>query len=125
MILEKCPSTLGLTDDVIVYGKTKEEHDRNRHNLMKISHVEGLTFNNEKCIIDQKQIYFFGAICDKNGVRPDPKKAEKIKMLPSLKSITDLQRVLGINTYMTPFVLDLSDLTSPVRDLLKKNWSAG
>ena len=29
MILEKCPDTLGLIDDVIVDGKTKEEHDQN------------------------------------------------------------------------------------------------
>ena len=27
MILEKCSGTIGLIDDVIVYGKTKEEHD--------------------------------------------------------------------------------------------------
>ena len=35
-ILEKCPGTIGLIDDVSVYGKTKEEHDRNLHNLMRI-----------------------------------------------------------------------------------------
>ena len=37
MILEKYTSTSGLIDDVIVYGKIKEEHDRYLHNLMKIS----------------------------------------------------------------------------------------
>ena len=49
MILRKCPGTFGIIDDVIVYGKTKEEHDRNLHNLMK---VEGFRFNSEKCAIN-------------------------------------------------------------------------
>lgn len=120
VILEECPGTLGLIDDVIVYGKTKE-HDRNLHNLMKIAQVEGLWFNSEKFTIDQKQIHFLGAIYHKNGVRPDPKQVEEIKMLPSPKSIADLQRVLRIITYMAPFIPHLSDLTSPMRDLLKTN----
>ena len=32
IILEKCSGTIGLIDDIIVYGKTKEEHDSNLHN---------------------------------------------------------------------------------------------
>ena len=51
MILEKCPGTIGLIDDVIVYGKTKEEHDSNLHNLMRIVQTERLCFNSEKCTI--------------------------------------------------------------------------
>ena len=58
MILEKCFGTIGLIDDVNVYGKKKEEHDSNLHNLMRIARTEGLCFNSEKCVIDQKQIHF-------------------------------------------------------------------
>ena len=43
MILERCPGKFGLTDDVIVYGKIKEEHVRNFLNLMKIVQAEGLS----------------------------------------------------------------------------------
>ena len=55
MILEKCPGIIGLIDDVIFYGKTKEEHDSNLHNLMRIARTEGLCFNSEKCVTDQKR----------------------------------------------------------------------
>ena len=128
MILEKCPGTIGLIDDVIVYGKMKEEHDSNLHNLMRIVWTKGLCFNSEKCMIDQKQIHFFGAINDKNGIRPDPSKVEAIKQLPSPTNITDLQKVLGIITYLAPFILHLSNLTATMRDLQKKKseyqWTA-
>ena len=59
LILEKCPGTIGPIDDVIVYGKMKEEHARNLYNLMRIAQTEGLCFNSEKCMIDQKRIYFW------------------------------------------------------------------
>lgn len=44
-------------------------------------------------------------------------------MLPSPKSMTDLQRVLGIITYMALSILHLSDLTSPTRSTKKKKQS--
>ena len=55
MILEKCPGTTGPIDVVIVYWKTKEEHDSNQHNLMRIARTEGLCFNSERCVRDKKK----------------------------------------------------------------------
>ena len=127
-ILEKCPGTIGLIDDVILYGKTKEEHDNNLHNLMKIAQTEGLCFNSENCAIDEKQIHYFGAIYNKNSIRPDSSEVKAIKQLPSPTNITDLQKVLRIITYLATFIPHLSDLTAPTRDLLKKEseyqWTA-
>ena len=120
MILEKCPGTIGLIDDV--YRKTKEEHDSNLRNLMRIARTEGLCFNSEKCVIDKKKKInkFLCAIYDKNGIRPDPNKVEAMKQLPRPTNITDLQKVLGIITYLAPFIPHRSDLTAPITDLLKK-----
>ena len=33
-IRERCPGTIGIADDVAIFGQTKEEHDKNLHNLM-------------------------------------------------------------------------------------------
>ena len=38
---QKMNMILELIDDVIVYGKTKEEHDQNLHNLMKWHKLKG------------------------------------------------------------------------------------
>ena len=53
-MLEKYPGTIGIADDVIVYGKDEEEHDRNLHNLMKVAKTNGLVFNSKKCYIKAK-----------------------------------------------------------------------
>ena len=95
---------------------------------MRIARTEGLCFNSEKCVIDQKQIHYFGAIYDKNLITSDPSKVEAIKQLLCPTNITDLQKVLGIITYLAPFIPHLSDLTAPMRDILKKEseyqWTA-
>ena len=102
MIIRECTGALALIDDVIIHRKTKEEHDLNLQKLMETVQTAGLTFNSNKCAI--KQVRFFGAIFDKNRIHPDLQKVEEIKSLPSLANITELQKVLGIITYMAPFI---------------------
>ena len=50
-ILEQCPGTIGIADDVAVFGQTEEEHEQNLHNLMQVAAKSGLVFNSKKCII--------------------------------------------------------------------------
>lgn len=127
-ILEKCRGAIGIADDVVVYGKDEKEHDDNLHHLMKVAKDHGLIFNSKKCSIKTKSINFFGAVYDQDGVHPDPKKVEDIKSLQSPMNETELQHILGIMTYMSPFIPRLSEHTASMRDLLKKgnefNWTS-
>ena len=52
-ILEKCPGTISIADDVGVFGKTEAEHDKHLHNLMIVALQHGLVFNIDKCDIKQ------------------------------------------------------------------------
>ena len=45
IILESCPGTLGIADDVAVFGRTEIERDANLHNVMIVSRQHGLLFN--------------------------------------------------------------------------------
>lgn len=121
MILEKCPGTLRLLNDVDVYGKTRAEYNQNLQNLMKTAQTEGLYFNSDKYTINQKKIDFFGVIYNKNGVWLDSRNIAEIRSLPSPTNSTELQKVLGIITYMAQYIPKLSDITSPLRELLRKD----
>ena len=120
-ILAECPGTLGISDDTVVYGKSEEDHDRNLKNIMNKAREHGLVFNYEKCQIKSKEISFFGMIYSASGVRPDPKKCEDIKNLPSPKNVTELQQFLGMVQYMSPFIPKLADNTAALRNLTKKD----
>ncbi|XP_015779930.1 PREDICTED: uncharacterized protein K02A2.6-like [Acropora digitifera] len=53
-ILEKCPGTVGIADNIAVHGTTEEEHDSNLYNLMLVVQEHGLVFNLEKCMIKER-----------------------------------------------------------------------
>ena len=46
MIIGECTGALTLIDDVIIHGKTKEEHDLNLRKLMETARTAGLTVTN-------------------------------------------------------------------------------
>ena len=119
-ILEKCPGTVSIADDIVVCGKTEAEHDWNLHNLMEVAKRHGLVFNSEKCELKVPQIKFFGMMYDKDGVHPDPVKVKDIKQRCSPESKTELQEFLGMVTYMSPFIPKLAEHTASLRSLLKK-----
>ena len=120
MIIENCPGTLGIADDIAVFGKNEEEHDANLHHLMTRAREGGLIFNKEKCTIKQTSIHFFGLIFNETGAKPDPARLDAIRDMKSPTNKTQLQEFLGIATYMSPFVPNLSTHAAPLRDLLKK-----
>ena len=119
-ILEQCPGTIGIADDEAVFGRTKEEHDQNLHNLMQVAAKSGLVFNSKKCIIKAPRIHFFGMVYDADGAHPDPKRVEDIKALPPPSNEAELQQFLGIVTYMSPFIPHMPQHTAILRDLFKK-----
>ena len=120
-LLEDLPGVVGITDDVCVYGKDEEEHDRNLKALMDRAKETGLVFNSDKCTIKQPEISFFGNIYSKDGIRPDPAKVHDIQNMPVPQDKEYLQRFLGMMTYLATFIPNFSEESQPLRDLLKKN----
>lgn len=120
-VIEKCPGVIGISDDVVVYGIDDADHDHNLHNLMEVARQHGLVFNLDKCLIKAHQITFYGTVYDKFGARPDPKKVETIKAIQEPKDASELQTFMGLATYMSNFIPNLSALSEPLRRLLKKD----
>ena len=56
-----------------------------------------------------------------DGVKPDPTKVEAITQMPLPKSKANLQRFMGIVNYVGKFIPNLSQITPPLRQLLKKD----
>ena len=127
-ILEGLDGIIAIHDDVTVYGKDEEDHDRALYNLMQTAAKEGLVFNSTKCFIKQPTIAFFGTTFGPDGMSPDPEKIQGILDLPAPTDRTQLQSFLGMVNYMQPFIPHLSHHTTPLRALLQKeavfDWTA-
>ena len=120
-VLEGCEGAVCIADDIVICGRTIEEHDRNLLNFMQVAAQRGLTLNSSKCHIKQTSINFFGNQYSKDGLKPDPQKVADLRAMPTPSNKSELQHFLGFLTYLSPFIKDFSSKTSMLRDLLKKD----
>ena len=77
-ILGDIEGVVCLIDDILVHGRTQEEHDERLLRVLCRLQKEGLTLNRDKCQFSQKQVPFLGQVVDESGIRPDPEKVTAI-----------------------------------------------
>ncbi|PIO61562.1 hypothetical protein TELCIR_16908 [Teladorsagia circumcincta] len=106
-------------DDVIVVGRTAEEHEKNLHAVFERIAEGELHVRLEKCHFTSSRIDYLGL--DKHGRRPDPKKIDVIKQMPSTKDLPQLQSFLGLLSHYGSFVKEVRRLRAPLDALLAKN----
>ena len=113
-------------DDILIHGRTQEEHDERLSQVLRRIENSGLKLNQDKCHFNKSKVSFFGHTISAEGIRPDPKKVTAITKLEAPKNVTELKRILGMINYLGRFTKDLSVAIKPMTDLLKKdvqwNW---
>lgn len=120
-ILSGTTGTVSMIDDVLVFGKNQEEHDRNLTHALRRIERAGLTLNSDKCEFSKSSISFLGQVINGSGIHPDPQKVAAIKKIPAPKTVSELRRVLGMTNQLSKFIPHLADKTKALRDLLHKN----
>ena len=126
-ILKGLEGVLCQMDDVIVFGRTTEEHDKRLKLALKQIEEAGATLNRDKCSFGQSKIKFLGHIIHKDGTSADPDKTRAISEMKTPSSVTELRRFLGTVNHLSKFSPNLATLTQPLRQLLGKNnqWEWG
>ncbi|KAL1279523.1 hypothetical protein QQF64_026196 [Cirrhinus molitorella] len=61
-------------DDILVYGRTHEEHDHRLDEVLKAIHASGLKLKKEKCNFGQKKLGFVGHCFSQEVISPNPEK---------------------------------------------------
>ena len=116
-----------MMDDILVHGRTQEEHDERLRQVLQRLNDLGMTLNAEKCMFSQSRVKFLGHIVDSQGIRPDPDKKEAINRFTTPTSVTEVRRFLGMVNQLSKFSPNLSETTRPLRELLVKEnaWFGG
>ncbi|XP_059061669.1 uncharacterized protein K02A2.6-like [Achroia grisella] len=108
-------------DDLLIWGKTREEHDSRLREVIRRAKENGVKFNKEKCLFGSKQVTFLGHIFSASGMQPDNNRVKAILDIPTPIDRKELERFLGVTNYLSRFIPNYSDIASPLRELLKKN----
>lgn len=108
-----------ISDDIIIFGKTEEEHDAALRKVFEVVKAKNLTFGLEKCQFD-KQLEFFGYVFSADGISPSPSKVNAVKETPVPTNPSEIRSFLGMIQYCGRFIPDLATVSAPLRMLTKK-----
>lgn len=109
----------GIVDDIVVFGKTKEEHDCNLRAMLTRTRERGLKLNPDKCCICVTEVSFFGHKLTANGLKPDPFKLRAIRDMQPPENETELETFLGMVNYLARFAPNLAEMSAPLRHSLR------
>ena len=115
------PGVTGIADDMIVYGRTEEEHDRNLILFLEITRSNGLVLNKKKLQFKQKEVSFFGHRWSPTGISPDPKKIDSILRMEFPQDKETMHSFLSLVNFLNRYTPRLAELCAPLRKLILKD----
>lgn len=106
-------------DDILIWGETKELHDSRLRLVLERARAKNFKLNKAKCKVGLSEIKYLGHIFSKDGLKPDQSKVEAIIQMPTPECKKDVERFLGMVTYLAKFVPNMSQNTEPLRRLTR------
>jgi len=91
-------------DDILVTGRTREEHTRNLYNVLDRLRQAGLRLKRSKCMFFQKSLEYLGHVISKEGIRPTDERVKSVLEAPAPQNKQQLQSFLGLMTYNAKFL---------------------
>ena len=119
--LEGLHGVCAIVDDILVYDKTRGEHDKNLREVLKRCLEKGIKFNEDKLEVAVTEMQYFGYFFTSSGLKPDPSKVSAIVNMEPPKNKAELETLLGMVNYLSKFAPNLLQVTSPMRQQLTKN----
>ena len=113
-------SCLVYIDDIIIFGKTFDQHLHNLQQVLDRLRQAGLKLQPSKCQFLQHEVIFLGHVVSQNGVAPDPEKTSKVAQWPTPSSAKEVQQFLGLASYYRRFVKDFAAVAKPLHRLTEK-----
>lgn len=108
-------------DDIIVIGRSEEEHLRNLKTVFATLRKRNLKIHPRKCQFFRPEVTFLGHLCTPEGILPDPSKRMTIINYPVPSDKDATKRFVAFANYYRRFIKDFSLLTKPLSYLTKKH----
>ena len=116
-VISGCAGALNIAD-IIVYGRTLEEHDANLFQVLNKLQDQGLTLNGKKCWFRRSEITFELRV-SANGVAPTPKTFQAIVNASAPQSAAEVRSFLGTIGFSARFLHDLATTTELLPQLTR------
>lgn len=99
-------------DDILVFGRTFQEHHERLDAVFSALEKANLTLNVKKCCFATDQVVHLGHNINKKGIRPNGSKADALKVFP-IRDVKSLRGFLGLASLYRRFVPSFASISSP------------
>ena len=126
-LLSGIPGVVVYIDDILVTGKTEGAHLAALEEVLKRLSNAGLRLKRTKCIFLAPSVDYLGYRVDAQGTHPMAEKVKAIQEAPRPTNVSELKSYIGLLTYYSRFLPNLSTTLAPLYKLLKHSvkwqWS--
>ena len=127
-VTQGIPGCVVYIDDILLFSQTWESHLEQIALLFSRLDDANLVVNLPKCEFVKDTILYLGYKIGQGQVLPPTAKVDAILKFPTPSNKREIQRYLGMIGYYRRFIVNFSDMTAPLTDLLKKDlkfkWSS-
>ena len=116
-VIQGIPGVANMSDDIIVHGEDRAQHDSRLRMVFQRLQDAGLTLNREKCKFALPEIEFLGHKLSANGIDPGAGKVEAIQNARQPANAEEVRSFLGLVTYLCKFIPNLTEISEPLRKL--------
>ena len=108
-------------DDILIFTKTEEEHERAVWRVLEILTEHKLFLRLEKCEFHRKQIEYLRLVISENKVAMDSIKVAGVREWSTPESWTDVQAFVGFVNFYHHFIQDFSTIARLLFDLTQSD----
>ena len=127
-VLVGCEGAYNIHGDIIIHGRTVEEHDSRLQKTIECICDKGLTLNPEKCVFRMPQLTFMGYLLSRKGIGPTESHVEAVVQAKEPTNAEEVRSFLGLVNFSARFIPNLASITEPLRELTRKGvpfkWGA-
>ena len=114
-------SCLVYLDNVVVVGRSFEEHLLNLQNVFERLRRAGLKLKSKKCAFLKKEGLYLGHLVSREGISTDPSKIDKVVNWLEPTSTKEVQQFLDFANYYGRFVCEFSQNAKSLHRLTERN----
>jgi hypothetical protein len=119
-VLAGIPGCRNAADDILVAGRTIEEHNATLHQVLQRLQDSGLTLNKKKCSLLQTELDFWGIHLSPEGISISPSRVQALRELKRPNNAAEVRSLLGMTGWSSRFIKNYAAISAPLRNLTKQ-----
>ena len=127
-LLQGITNVVVYIDDILITGPTEDEHLKTLAEVLDRIEKAGLLLQRSKCLFMPPSVVYLGHRIDAQGLHPLTEKVKAIQEAPKPNNVSELKAYLGLLSYYSKFLPNLSTTLAPLYSLLRASirwhWTA-